>query len=107
MADYRQDCPTPGCSYTGFSGHSPGCPVVPFQEQRWQRERERERQEDDAWNSFFQGMTEEELFEYADKALYEWDKAQKYFERRKRAIAYMHKNWLSNKYHDRKRKRNK
>lgn len=100
MADYRQDCPTPGCSYTGFSGHSPGCPV-PFQEQQWRREREQERrQADNAWKSFFQEMTDEEVFEYADKALTEWDKAQKYFERRKRALEYMRNNRLSNRYHN-------
>lgn len=27
MADYTRSCSTPGCAFTGFSSHSPCCPL--------------------------------------------------------------------------------
>lgn len=89
MADYRRDCGTPGCSYTGFTGHSPHCPV-PLQQREWERDRQAKRDaEDAAWKKFFSEMSDEELFEYRDKCEDEVSKVYRWRKRLDRANFYM------------------
>jgi hypothetical protein len=103
MADYRQSCSNPGCKYTGFSGHSPGCPV-PFKEQLAARRRIEEKNEEDAyWHDFFSNMTNEELFEYAEQADKKILALKKYEKRKARVLAYMRDKYKISDYLDWKR----
>lgn len=89
MADYRQDCSTPGCAYTGFAGHSPHCPVP---SRIWAAEKERaakKNKEDYAWSKFFSEMSDEELFEYKAKCEDEVSKVHKWRQRLDRVNYYM------------------
>jgi hypothetical protein len=103
MADYRQSCRNPACSYTGFSGHSPGCPV-PYEAAQRERERKAaEAKEDLAWKDFFADMSETEIFEYVAHCEDEIAKVAKFERRLRRARDYMNRNYLGRNYLDWKR----
>lgn len=100
MADYRQSCSNPACSYTGFSGHSPGCPV-PAESRARERERQEKRQaEDKKWNDFFASMSDEEVFSYIQACENELARVVKYRKRRDRGMDYLRSRGKAFKYID-------
>lgn len=54
MADYRLDCSTPGCAYTGFRGHSDFC-THSGRYKSWIQEQDAKRTREE--NGFKDGVT--------------------------------------------------
>lgn len=104
MADYRQFCANPACGYNGFNGHSPGCPV-PAEQDAYRKELQRRRDEEDAaWRNFFDGMSEESLFQYAADAQKGMEDARKYELRWNRVREYMQRKYKLSRYLKSRRK---
>lgn len=100
MADYRLEC----CG--GFPSHKAGCRSAEDESNYWRDRRREQQQRDAAWKAFFRNMTDEEIFEYADKARAEVEKAYKWQERQRRVLAYMRDNYLSQVYLNKRRNKN-
>lgn len=98
MADYRLDC----CG--GYPNHRTGCSAAAAEWEYEKKARENDRKADSAWKTFFDNMTEEQLFDYADRARSEVERANRWRERQNRAYKYMRDNYKMLKWLDRNRK---
>lgn len=94
MADYRLDC----CG--GFPSHNPGCSAIERGREIAARQKAEKAAEAKKWNDFFDGMTEEQLFQYAELCQKELDRVHRFRQRRDKAMDYMRQKHLARKYLD-------
>jgi hypothetical protein len=97
MADYRLDC----CG--GFPSHSPDCLAGARARDAEESRMKAALDEEKKWDIFFSGLTEEQLFAYADLVNKEIDRLSIYVSRRNHVYRFMRKANKASAYIEKRR----